>query len=132
MKISTNTIGLLVFTAAATAAFVWMAMRPAVEGTAMSFGMSAQSTSTADTNTTEAIVVPPVEPEEGAAQSDSAETTTTDALANNEDKSTEEAPKIDAATDPVSTDSTAPSTDAGSSTATTEITPPTTTDAPEN
>ena len=39
MKLSAGTIGTLVFTALATAAFVWMAKRPAVEISAMQFGM---------------------------------------------------------------------------------------------
>ena len=43
MKLSTGTIGTLLFTAVATAAFVWMVKRPAVEGNAMIFGMPAQS-----------------------------------------------------------------------------------------
>jgi len=39
MKLSAGTIGTLAFTALATAAFVWMAKRPAVEISAMQFGM---------------------------------------------------------------------------------------------
>jgi len=45
MKLSANTIGTLIFTAIATAAFVWMAKRPAVEATAMNFGIPSQTTS---------------------------------------------------------------------------------------
>ena len=44
MKLSAGTVGTLLFTAVAIAAFVWMAKRPAVEGNAMIFGMPAQST----------------------------------------------------------------------------------------
>ncbi len=43
MKLSSNFIGAIIFTALAVVAFVWMAMRPAVEGNAMSFGMPVQS-----------------------------------------------------------------------------------------
>ena len=39
MKLSAGTIGTILFTAVATAAFVWMAKRPVVEGSAMNFGM---------------------------------------------------------------------------------------------
>lgn len=45
MKLSANTIGTLIFTAIATAAFVWMAKRPAVEATAINFGIPSQTTS---------------------------------------------------------------------------------------
>lgn len=38
MKLSNNTIGMLIFLALSTAVFVLMAMRPAVEGTAFNFG----------------------------------------------------------------------------------------------
>jgi len=43
MKLSAGIIGTVLFTAVATAAFVWMAKRPAVDGNAMSFGMPLQS-----------------------------------------------------------------------------------------
>ena len=39
MKLSNNFIGALIFTAFAITVFVFMAMRPAVEGNAMIFGM---------------------------------------------------------------------------------------------
>lgn len=39
MKLSSGTIGTVLFTAAGVAAFAWMALRPAVEGNAMNFGM---------------------------------------------------------------------------------------------
>jgi len=39
MKLSSNTIGILVVTAIATAAFVWMAKRPAVEANIFALGM---------------------------------------------------------------------------------------------
>jgi len=51
MKLSTGTIGTLIYTAIATAAFVWMAKRPAVEATAMNFGMPSQSISAASSIT---------------------------------------------------------------------------------
>lgn len=41
MKFSNNLIGALIFTILAVAVFVFMAMRPAVEGDAMIFGMPA-------------------------------------------------------------------------------------------
>jgi len=44
MKLSAGTVGTLLFTAVATAAFVWMAKRPVVEGNAMNFGMPMQAT----------------------------------------------------------------------------------------
>ncbi len=43
MKLSTGMIGTLLFTAVATAAFVWMAKRPVVDGNAIIFGMPASS-----------------------------------------------------------------------------------------
>ncbi len=39
MKLSSNTVGILVIIGLATAAFVWMAKRPAIEGNALVLGM---------------------------------------------------------------------------------------------
>ncbi|MCF6190719.1 MAG: hypothetical protein L3J51_09575 [Cocleimonas sp.] len=50
MKLSAGTIGTLLFTAVATAVFVWMAKRPAVDGSAMNFGMPMQSTAVVEGN----------------------------------------------------------------------------------
>lgn len=44
MKLSAGTIGTLAFTALATAAFIWMAKRPAVDVSAMQFGIPAVKT----------------------------------------------------------------------------------------
>ncbi len=44
MKLSAGTVATLLFTAVGTAAFVWMAKRPAVDITAMNFGMPIQTT----------------------------------------------------------------------------------------
>lgn len=49
MKLSSNLISILIFIAITTAAFIWMAMRPAVEGNAMIFGMPNTSTTTVST-----------------------------------------------------------------------------------
>jgi len=49
MKLSSSLISILVFIAITTAAFIWMAMRPAVEGNAMIFGMPNIATTTANT-----------------------------------------------------------------------------------
>ncbi len=39
MKLSSNSVGMLIFTALAIAVFVFMALRPAVEGNAMNLGI---------------------------------------------------------------------------------------------
>ncbi|MEE9310621.1 MAG: hypothetical protein V3U64_06330 [Cocleimonas sp.] len=58
MKLSSATIGTLLFTAVGLAAFVLMAKRPAVDGNAMNFGMPASSaTSTADSKVDTAVDV---------------------------------------------------------------------------
>ncbi len=46
MKLSTNTIGLLIFAALATAAFAWMTMRPMAERSAVIFGMPVKGENT--------------------------------------------------------------------------------------
>ena len=43
MKLSASTIGIVLFTVAGIAVFVLMAKRPAVDGSAMNFGMPVQS-----------------------------------------------------------------------------------------
>lgn len=53
MKLSSNTIGILLFTVIASMAFVWMAKRPAVDGQTISFGMPIKATS-AESKTPEA------------------------------------------------------------------------------
>ncbi|KAG1707649.1 Octaprenyl diphosphate synthase [Nymphon striatum] len=52
MKLSSSSIGALLFTAIGTTAFAFMAKRPAVDATAMQFGMTNSTTQTTSTNST--------------------------------------------------------------------------------
>lgn len=77
MKLSSNSISMLIFTALATAVFVLMALRPAVEGNAMNLGMPAGGESMAapastekamsETTTTETEAAPAMSKEPEAA-----------------------------------------------------------------
>jgi flagellar biosynthesis GTPase FlhF len=61
MKPSTGTIGLLIFTAIATAAFVLMAKRPAVDSNALVFGMPKTAGTSASSSTPPTTAEPKVE-----------------------------------------------------------------------
>ena len=55
MKFSTNTIGMFIFAGLATAVFVLMVMRPAVEGSAINLGVPLKTEmAAAETSTEEA------------------------------------------------------------------------------
>ena len=49
MKLSSNSVGMLIFTALAIAVFVLMALRPAVDGNAMNFGVPLSTDTAAST-----------------------------------------------------------------------------------
>ena len=54
MKLSSNSVGMLIFTALAIAVFVFMALRPAVDGNAMNFGVPLSTDISASTISPEA------------------------------------------------------------------------------
>lgn len=87
MKLSSNSIGMLIFIALATAVFVLMVLRPAVDGNAMNLGMpmmgdKASTEMVADAPAAEAVVEKVEEKMEEVAADESAteaETTETEA-----------------------------------------------------
>ncbi|MGK0273381.1 MAG: hypothetical protein ACI88H_004062 [Cocleimonas sp.] len=78
MKTSSNTIGMLIFAALATAVFVLMVLRPAVEGNAMNLGIPLNVETTASTESSEATteIVPATTTEEKEATENAGEIST--------------------------------------------------------
>jgi len=91
MKLSSNTIGILVVTAIATAAFVWMAKRPAVEANVFALGMPVkQENSTKEEKVTTVEEAAPAStdksPDTKAAEASQTPQTTNDADIKSESK----------------------------------------------
>ncbi len=79
MKLSNNSIGMLIFIALATAVFVLMALRPAIDGNAMNLGvpMSTEMAASASTETsTESTMSEAAATEAATTETTSVETTT--------------------------------------------------------
>ncbi len=120
MKLSSNLISILIFLAITTAVFIWMAMRPAVDGNAMIFGMpnsnSASNTvetmaKEADTTSTESSSV------EQSSENDEEKVTdeAVNAAPNSAEGTSETQETTPTQTEEKPADSSMPSTDSGTS-----------------
>jgi len=93
MKLSSNSIGMLIFIALATVIFVLMMLRPTVEGNAMNLGvpinteMATTETTPATTETETTSETPP--PVEESSTTSSEKEATTEAETSSEETSTE-------------------------------------------
>ena len=105
MKLSSNSIGMLIFFALATAVFVLMALRPAVDGNAMNLGipMTGEMTSTSmntENAPTEVVVekieekVEEIATENTAAEAEITETNTEESSATSEESTNSEASTV--------------------------------------
>ncbi len=90
MKLSANTLGMLVFTAIATTAFVWMAKRPATNTKVMQFGMPLQSTTATKEEDKPRLVDENTADDNPEEKSPSAEGSAADASSQANDEATEE------------------------------------------
>ncbi len=124
MKLSNNSIGMLIFIALATAVFVLMALRPAIDGNAMNLGVpmssemaasaptettmsetAATETATTETTSVEATTETPASATEENLPAVSTEETSAPAIEENLPAvTTEEAPSVETTTESTTTD----------------------------
>ena len=109
MKLSAGTIGTLLFTAVATAAFVWMAKRPAVDGSAMNFGMPIQSTAVVEGKAVEDAVPVSNEPNKEEVEPEKMEEATSAPEASAPEPANTDSPAETKTESPVETKADAPS-----------------------
>ena len=117
MKLSSNSLGMLIFIALATAVFALMVLRPAVDGNAMNLGVPMSGEMAAVDTSTEAAT-PEVKmesaeekeseaaTENAPADSDKTETETATAETTSEESSTTEAAETETSSEETSTEST--------------------------